>query len=78
MREPDDITWPIHGPQALARTTAPTSSNTSLIPSRSIVARICSEPGVQRNGIFERERRVGVGVGRRGGMVRDGRTDFSL
>ena len=36
----------MHGPQALARTTPPNSRRVSAIPSRSIVARICSDPGV--------------------------------
>jgi hypothetical protein len=40
----------MQGPQAFAKTTAPTSSRTPVIWSRSIVARICSDPGVQRKG----------------------------
>src|SRR3972149_1775559 len=43
---------PIHGPQAFARTVAPIDLRDSIWPSRSIVARICSEPGVTRSGIF--------------------------
>src|SRR5690606_34532877 len=38
--------WPMHGPQALARITPPILSNTSNKPSRSVVYRTCSEPGV--------------------------------
>ena len=38
--------WPMHGPQALARTVAPIASRSASSPSRSIVARTCSEPGV--------------------------------
>ena len=38
--------WPMHGPQALASTVAPTASSSARRPSRSIVARVCSEPGV--------------------------------
>ena len=41
---------PMQGPQAFARTVAPTSSNVPCSPSRSIVARINSLPGVTRNG----------------------------
>lgn len=44
-------TCPIHGPHALANTVAPVFSNSSVILSRSIVALICSDPGVQRKGI---------------------------
>ncbi len=44
--------WPIHGPQALAKTIAPFEVNVSIKPSLSIVALICSEPGVTKNGIF--------------------------
>ena len=36
----------MHGPQAFANTTPPRSRNVSAIPSRSIVALICSDPGV--------------------------------
>ena len=42
----------MHGPQAFARTVAPIDFNESIWPSRSIVERICSEPGVTSNGIF--------------------------
>ncbi len=38
--------WPMQGPQALARTIPPNSSNVSSWPSLAMVARICSEPGV--------------------------------
>ena len=38
--------WPMQGPQALASTVPPTRLNTSMRPSRSMVARICSLPGV--------------------------------
>ena len=38
--------WPMQGPQAFARTVAPIASRSASNPSRSIVARICSEPGV--------------------------------
>ena len=44
------LTCPMQGPQAFARTTAPTSSNTDVTLSRSIVALICSDPGVHRKG----------------------------
>jgi hypothetical protein len=42
--------WPMQGPHALASTVPPTFSNTSIRPSRSMVARICSLPGVIVNG----------------------------
>ena len=38
--------WPIHGPHALASTVAPMASRSARRPSRSMVARTCSEPGV--------------------------------
>ncbi len=38
--------WPMHGPQALASTVAPMRSKSASRPSRSMVARTCSEPGV--------------------------------
>ncbi|CAB4614203.1 unannotated protein [freshwater metagenome] len=44
--------WPMHGPHALARTVAPIASRSASNPSRSIVARICSEPGVISNSVF--------------------------
>ena len=44
--------WPMHGPQALASTVAPTASRSASRPSRSIVARICSEPGVTSSSVF--------------------------
>src|SRR5687768_14135153 len=40
----------MHGPQALASTTPPMSWSDFIWPSRSIVARTCSDPGVIRNG----------------------------
>ena len=40
----------MHGPQALASTVAPTLSSSSMSPSRSMVARTVSEPGVTRSG----------------------------
>jgi len=42
----------MQGPQALARTVAPAASNTSSRPSRSMVARTCSDPGVIMSGAF--------------------------
>ena len=42
--------WPMHGPQALASTVAPASSKIPSSPSRAMVARICSEPGVTSSG----------------------------
>ena len=44
--------WPMHGPHALARTVAPMASRSASRPSRSIVARTCSEPGVIMSGAF--------------------------
>ena len=44
---------PIHGPQALASTVAPTSSKVDCNPSLSIVARMSSDPGVTRNGTLD-------------------------
>ena len=41
--------WPIHGPHALASTVAPIASRSAIKPSRSIVARICSEHGDTRS-----------------------------
>ena len=38
--------WPMQGPQALASTTAPMRSKSASSPSRSMVARTCSLPGV--------------------------------
>eukprot|EP01139_Manchomonas_bermudensis_P016486 Amastigsp_a512855_9.p3 type:complete len:271 gc:universal Amastigsp_a512855_9:1834-1022(-) len=40
---------PMHGPHALASTVPPTCSKVCMIPSRAIVARTCSEPGVMVN-----------------------------
>ena len=48
--------WPMQGPQALASTVPPTFSNTSIRPSRAIVARICSLPGVMVKGTCARPR----------------------
>ena len=42
--------WPMHGPQAFARTVAWMSSREDSCPSRSMVARTCSEPGVTMKG----------------------------
>ena len=42
----------MHGPQALASTVAPTASRSASRPSRSIVALICSDPGVTSNSVF--------------------------
>src|SRR3989442_515993 len=43
---------PMQGPQAFANTVAPMLVRISIWPSRSIVALICSDPGVTRSGIF--------------------------
>ena len=48
----DRAHWPMHGPQALARTLAPMASRSASRPSRSIVARTCSEPGVMSSGVL--------------------------
>ena len=40
--------WPIHGPQALARTMPPAEENVSSVFSLARVARICSLPGVMK------------------------------
>ena len=42
--------WPMQGPQALASTVPPTLLKTSIRPSRSMVALICSLPGVMVKG----------------------------
>ena len=42
--------WPMHGPHAFASTVAPMASRSSSSPSRSMVARTCSDPGVMRSG----------------------------
>lgn len=42
--------WPIQGPQAFAIIVAPISSKAAIMPSRSAVARICSEPGLTISG----------------------------
>src|SRR4051794_18339473 len=43
---------PMHGPQALASTRPPMASRSARRPSRSIVARTCSDPGVMRNWVL--------------------------
>ena len=45
---------PMHGPQALASTVPPMASRSASRPSRSIVARTCSEPGVMRSWVLAR------------------------
>src|SRR5258708_3874398 len=47
-----ELTCPMHGPHAFASTAAPTPSSAEVNPSLSMVARICSEPGVHRNGTY--------------------------
>ena len=47
--------WPIHGPHALANTVAPMDSRSANRPSRSMVARICSLPGVISNSVLARK-----------------------
>ena len=42
--------WPMQGPQLLDSTVPPILSNTSIMPSRAMVARICSLPGEMVNG----------------------------
>ena len=42
--------WPMQGPQALASTVALMSFSDCICPSRSMVARTCSDPGVTING----------------------------
>ena len=42
--------WPMQGPQALARTVAPTASRAAIWPSRLMVWKIWSLPGVTRSG----------------------------
>ncbi len=42
--------WPMQGPQAFASTVPPMAWSEAICPSRSMVARTCSEPGVTRNG----------------------------
>jgi hypothetical protein len=44
---------PMQGPHALASTVAPTASRSASRPSRSMVARICSEPGVMSSSTFD-------------------------
>mmetsp|Transcript_6284 Transcript_6284/g.25241 ORF Transcript_6284/g.25241 Transcript_6284/m.25241 type:complete len:316 (-) Transcript_6284:976-1923(-) len=45
--------WPMHGPHALASTVPPAFSSSACMPSRSMVARICSDPGVMVKGICD-------------------------
>jgi hypothetical protein len=47
--------WPMQGPQAFARTVPPMASRSASSPSRSTVARTCSEPGVIRSGDLARK-----------------------
>ena len=51
---PSRFHWPMHGPQAFASTVAPIASRSASSPSRSMVARTCSEPGVIISGAFTR------------------------
>ncbi len=44
--------WPIQGPQAFARTVAPICSKVSMNPSRFMVLKIRSDPGVTRKDVF--------------------------
>ena len=44
--------WPIHGPQALAKTVPPAEEKVSKVESRASVARICSLPGVMKTSAF--------------------------
>ena len=44
--------WPMQGPHAFASTVAPIASRSASRPSRSMVARICSEPGVISNSVL--------------------------
>src|SRR5205807_1185689 len=46
--------WPMHGPQALASTSPPIAWRSARRPSRSMVARTCSEPGVMSNCVLAR------------------------
>ena len=50
----DRAHWPMHGPQALARTLAPIDSRSASRPSRSTVARTVSDPGVMSRGVWVR------------------------
>ena len=43
----------MHGPQAFAKTTAPTASKSASRPSRVMVALTCSEPGVINSRHFD-------------------------
>ena len=53
--------WPMHGPHTFASTVAPIASRSASRPSRSMVARTCSEPGVMSSGVFTR-RAGGAGL----------------
>ncbi len=44
----------MHGPHALASTVAPIASRSASRPSRSIVARTCSDPGVTSSWVLAR------------------------
>src|SRR3954449_9266703 len=44
----------MHGPQALASTVPPIASRSASNPSRSMVARTCSDPGVMRSCVLAR------------------------
>ena len=44
---------PMHGPQALASTVAPMASKSARRPSRSMVARTCSLPGVISSSVWQ-------------------------
>ncbi len=44
--------WPIHGPQAFAKTVAPISLRACICPSLSIVALIISDPGVTKREVL--------------------------
>jgi hypothetical protein len=46
--------WPMQGPQALASTSPPMASRSASRPSRSMVARTCSEPGVMSSFVLAR------------------------
>ncbi len=58
LTSPSCTSWrahcPMHGPQALARTVAPMRSKSASRPSRSMVARTCSLPGVIISSVRQR------------------------
>ena len=68
---------PMHGPHALASTVAPIASRSSSRPSRSIVARTCSEPGVISSGDLHRQARARSPAARRARRGRCPRTTSS-